>query len=188
MESTQKIGQDKYFLKILTFRSTFVQKSTFGNWTFAQFLSFEWRNGFQNRNVLEKLSGTGPFWKFWLFGQGQGFTWSKDFLFPPFFYLIFFFLQTVRTGPDFRVGPGQTGYWGWHHPWRHRTRRVCQRMARGSACNDEGARRRVWARDMTLVISVRSGGACQRVVAFLGLKFWGFADIGPLDLVVFSVF
>ena len=41
---------------------------------------------------------------------------------------------------------------------------------------------------MTLVISVRFGGACQRMVAFLGLKFWGFADIGPLDLVVFSVF
>ena len=29
MESTRKIGQDKYFLKILTFWSTFVQKSTF---------------------------------------------------------------------------------------------------------------------------------------------------------------
>ena len=62
-------------------------------------------------------------------------------------------------------------------------------MARGSACYDEGGRRRrVLAREMTLVIPVRSGGACQRVVAVLGLKFWGFADIGPLDLVVLSVF
>ena len=41
---------------------------------------------------------------------------------------------------------------------------------------------------MTLVISVRFGGACQRMVAFLGLKFWGFADLGPLYLVVWSVF
>ena len=86
MESTRKFGQDRYFLKILTFWSIFVQKSTFGNWTFTQFLSFEWRNGSQNRNVLEKLSGTGPFWKFWLFGQGQGSTKSKHFLSFFFFF------------------------------------------------------------------------------------------------------
>ena len=93
MESTRKIGQDRYFLKILTFWSIFVQKSTFGNWTFTQFLSFEWRNGSQNRNVLEKLSGTGPFWKFWLFGQGQGSTRSKHFL------SLFFFFFCRRFGP-----------------------------------------------------------------------------------------
>ena len=98
MESTQKIGQDRYFLKILTFWSTFVQKSTFGNWTFAQFLSFEWRNGSQNQNVLVKLSGTGPFWKFWLFGQGQGSTWSKHFLF-----LLFFLFKIFCS----RFGSGQ---------------------------------------------------------------------------------
>ena len=83
MESTRKIRQDRSFLKIFTFWSTF------GNWTFAQFLSFKLRNGSQNWNVLEKLSGTGPFWKFWLFGQGQGqgSTWSKHFLFIPFFFI-----------------------------------------------------------------------------------------------------
>ena len=118
MESTRKIGQDKYFLKILIFRSTFVQKSTFGNWTFAQFLSFEWRNGSQNRNVLEKLSGTGPFWKFWLFGQGQGSTWSKHFLFPSFlFNFFFFFFFYRRFGPgqvsrSVRVNPGRSGQMG----------------------------------------------------------------------------
>ena len=98
MESSQKIGQDRYVLKILTFGSIFVQKSTPENWTFAQFLSFEWRNGSQNRNVLEKLSGTGPFWKFWFFGQGQGSTWSKHFfsLSPLFF---FFFCRRFGPGP-----------------------------------------------------------------------------------------
>ena len=130
MESTRKIGQDRYFLKILTFWSTFVQKSTFGNWTFAQFLSFEWRNGSQNRNVLEKLSGIGPFWKFWLFGQGQGSTWSKHFLF-----LLFFLFKIFCSW----FGPGQVSRsvkpvsgrcvisdiivlevsGGWRHQWRH---------------------------------------------------------------------
>ena len=107
MEFTRKIGQDKYFLKILTFWSTFVQKSTFGNWTFTQFLSFEWRNGSQNRNVLEKLSGTSPFWKFWLFGQGQGSTWSKHF----FSLSTFFFFRRFEPGQVSRlvqVKPGQS--------------------------------------------------------------------------------
>ena len=99
MESTRKIGQDRYFLKILTFWSIFVQKSTFGNWTFTQFLNFEWRNRSQNRNVLEKLSGTGPFWKFWFFGQGQGSTWSKHFFSLSLLFFFFFFL--------WRFGPGQ---------------------------------------------------------------------------------
>ena len=116
MESTRKIGQDRYFLKFLTFWSTFVQKSTFGNWTFAQFLSFEWRNGSQNRNVLEKLSGIGPFWKFWLFGQGQGSTWSKHFLF-----LLFFLFKIFCS----RFGPGQVSRSvkpvsrRWRHQWCH---------------------------------------------------------------------
>ena len=104
MESTRKIGQDRYFLKILTFWSTFVQKSTFGNWTFAQFLSFEWRNGSQNRNVLVKLSGTGPFWKFWLFGQSQRSTWSKHFL----FLLFFFYLKFFAAGSDRVRFPGRS--------------------------------------------------------------------------------
>ena len=103
MESTRKIGQDRYFLKILTFWSIFVQKSIFGNWTFTQFLSFEWRNGSQNRNVLEKLSGTGPFWKFWLFGQGQRSTWSKHF----FLSLVFFFF--FWGGSDRVRFPGRSG-------------------------------------------------------------------------------
>ena len=41
---------------------------------------------------------------------------------------------------------------------------------------------------MTLVITVPSGGTWQRVVVFLGLKFWCFVDLGPLDLVVWSMF
>ena len=130
MESTRKIGQDRYFLKILTFWSIFVQKSTFGNWTFAQFLSFEWRNGFQNRNVLEKLSGTCPFWKFWLFSQGQGSTWSKHFFSLSHFF--FFFLRRFGPGQVSRSVRVKPGTWGWHHPWRHITTRVCQRMARGA--------------------------------------------------------
>ena len=69
---------------------------------FAQFPSFKWRNRSQNRNVLEKLSGTGHFWKFWLFGRSQSSTWSK------LFFFLIFFLQAVRTGSDFQVDPGQT--------------------------------------------------------------------------------
>ena len=125
MESTRKIRQDRSFLKIFTFWSTFVQKSTFGNWTFAQFLSFEWRNGSQNRNVLEKLSRTGLFWKFWLFGQGQGSTWSKHFF---FFHPFFFFFWGGSDRVRMRVGPGQTrsdlSGW-WRHGWRHCFGRVC---------------------------------------------------------------
>ena len=110
MESTRNIGQDRYFLKILTFWSRFVQKLIFlGIGNFAQFPSFKWRNGSQNRNVLEKLSGTGHFWKFWLFSQSQSSTWSKLFLFLFFLFNFFFFLQAVRTGSDFQVDPGQTG-------------------------------------------------------------------------------
>ena len=117
MESTRKIGQDRYFLKILTFWSTFVHKSTFGNWTFAQFLSFEWRNGSQNRNVLEKLSGTSPFWQFWLFGQGQGSTWLKHFLFLIYFIFFLFKIFCNRFGPgqvsrSVRVKPGRSGQTG----------------------------------------------------------------------------
>ena len=104
MESTRKIGQDRYFLKILTFWSIFVQKSTFGNRTFTQFLSFEWRNGSKNRNVLEKLSGTGPFWKFWLFGQGKGSTWSKHFFSLSLIFFFFFW-----GGSDRVRFPGRSG-------------------------------------------------------------------------------
>ena len=69
---------------------------------FAQFPNFKWRNGSQNWNVLEKLSGTDHFWKFWLFGQSQSYTWSKLFLFLLFF-LFKIFLQPVRTGSGFQV-------------------------------------------------------------------------------------
>ena len=174
MESTWKIGQDRYFLKILTFRSIFVQKSTFGNWTFAQFLSFEWRNGSQNRNVLEKLSGTSPFWNFWLFGQGQGSTWSKHFLFIPFFLFNFFFFFFCR-----RFGPGQVsrsvwvkpGSGGWRHPWRHaqRARASAWRVKRVKACEGSvSARDGAWkdAGDRRT-----SGGAWS---AWLGILTWNF--------------
>ena len=49
-------------------------------------------------------------------------------------------------------------------------------------------RRRVRARDMTLVISVRSGGAWKRVAHRLGPKFLCFVDRGTVDLLVLSVF
>ena len=119
-ECTRKIEWDRSVLKILTFWSTFAQKSTFfGNWMFAQFRSFEWRNGSQNRNVLEKLSGTGLFWKFWLSGQGQKSAWSK---------LFFFFWG----GSDWVRFPGRSGLnlekWvssRWRHPWRHSVEGTC---------------------------------------------------------------
>ena len=192
MESTRKIGQDRYFLKILAVWSIFVQKSTFGNWAFAQFLSFEWRNGSQNRNVLEKLSGTGPFWKFWLFGQGQGSTWSKHFLFPFFLFKFFFFFfwQAVRTGLGFQVGPGQTeSVWtngsdrsGW---WRHKDviARVYQRMACGSLERSAGACERMRTDGGTCfaeaVFVGASSGAWRRVDWRLGLKFLGLVNLRP---------
>ena len=105
----------------------------FENWTFAQFLNFEWRNGSQNRNVLEKLSGTSSFWKLWFSGQGQKSAWSKHFLFI-FLFLLFFFFFFRRFGPgqisgSVRVEPGQTGQqrmtssmtsqcWNVWHVWR----------------------------------------------------------------------
>ena len=269
MESTRKIGQDRYFLKILTFWSIFVQKSTFGNWTFTQFLSFEWRNGSQNRNVLEKLSGTGPFWKFWHFGQGQGSTWSKHF----FSLTLFFFFFFRRFGPDqvsrsVWVKPGRSGQTG--QPvveddvihdviplearvaralaptvWRVCTREIWWRCVGGHVSELDassawrvcvGAWRRVKRRWWLLTFwwrveargyaswpeifrSCRSkaaedpcrvsfvkfwtgshkfeglcrgvskdfGGAWQRVRPFLGLKFSGFVDRGPMDRVVASV-
>ena len=160
MESTQKIRQDRSFLKIFTFWSTFVQKSTFGIWTFAQFLRFEWRNGSQNWNVLEKLSGTGLFWKFWLFGLGQRFSWSKHFPFPLFFLLkIFFFCRRFRPGQVSRSVRVKSGSGGWRHPWRHaqrarvsawRVERVKAREGFASACDgawkDADDRRTFWWR------------------------------------------
>ena len=115
MESTRKIVQDRYFLKILTFWSRFVQKSIFlGIGQFAQFPSSKWRNGSQNQNVLEKLSGIGPFWKFWLFGQSQSSTRSKLFFF-------FFAGGSDRVKFPGRSGSNQ-GSRGWRHPWRHAQR------------------------------------------------------------------
>ena len=245
MEFTRKIGQDKYFLKILTFWSTFVQKSTFGNWTFAQFLSFEWRNGSQNQNVLEKLSGTGPFWKFWLFGQGQGSTWSKHFFFLSPFFFFFFWGGSDRVRFPGRFGSNwvslvKPGSGGWRHPWRHAQRervstwrvervkaRECSASARDGAWKDADDRRtfrwRVEVRDcaswpeifrsciskaaedpcrVSCVkfwtglhrfeglcggVSKDFGGAWQCVRPFLGLKFSGFVDRGPMDRVVASV-
>ena len=81
----------------------------FGIGQFAQFQSFKWRNGSQNQNVLKKLSGTGPFWKFWLFGQSQSSTLSKLFL---FFLFNFFFNRRFGPGQDEWVKPNrprQTG-------------------------------------------------------------------------------
>ena len=186
MESTRKIGQDKYFLKILTFRSTFVQKSTFGNWTFAQFLSFEWRNGSQNRNVLEKLSGIGPFWKFWLFGQGQESTWSKHFLFLflfSFFFSKFFFFAAGsdrvrfpgRSGSVWTNGSDRSGWW--RHGWRRCFGRVWHMCTCGTCV--------LWRLRYGACARVRvDGGACtmrrtlwRRVTAraaSFGLEIFGF--------------
>ena len=74
---------------------------------FAQFPSFKWRNGSQNRNVLKKLNGTGHFWKFWLFGQSQSSTWSK---------LFFFFFV---GGSDRVRFPGRSGSNRGNGGWRH---------------------------------------------------------------------
>jgi len=70
---------------------------------FAQFPSLEQRNGFQNWNVREKLSGTGPFGKFWLFGQSQRSTWSKLFL------LFIYFFRRFGPGRISRSVPVKPG-------------------------------------------------------------------------------
>ena len=185
MESTRKIGQDKYFLKILTFWSTFVQKSTFGNWTFAQFLSFEWRNGSQNRNVLEKLSGTGPFWKFWLFGQGQESTWSKHFLFLFLFFFLIFFCSRFGPGPVSRsVKPGRSGQMGQTVVDGDVMDDVtaldaCGTRARvARACSGAYgmARARAWElMEARVRCGERYGGAWQRVRHFWAWNFWVFS-------------
>ena len=138
-------------LKNFDIWSTFAQKSTFGNWTFAQFLSFERRNGSQNRNVLEKLNGTGPFWKFWLFSQGQRSTWSKYFLFFFFCFLVFFFCS--RFGPSQISRSVKQVSGGWRHQWRHsaeaRVARVARDLsvpARVSAWAHPGYYRSLWWR------------------------------------------
>ena len=107
-ECTWKIEQDRSILKILTFGQHLHKSQLFRNWTFAQFLSLEWRNGSQNRNVLEKLSGTGPFWNFWLFGHGQRSAWSKHFS-PLFFLFIIIIIIIIFLNFYFfrRFGPGQ---------------------------------------------------------------------------------
>ena len=172
MESTRKIRQDRSFLKIFTFWSTFVQKSTFGNWTFAQFLSFEWRNGSQNRNVLEKLSGTSPFWNFWLFGQGQGSTWSKHFLFIPFFLFNFFFFFFFSGGSDRVRFPGRSG---------------SNRVVEGDVIHDVMRRGHVPALGASSAWK-RVRGLYRRVTALeKTLKFSGLVDLRPLKTPVRSV-
>ena len=125
MESTPKIGQDKYFLKILTFWSTFVQKSTFGNWTFAQFL-------ISNEETGPKI---GMYSKNWV---GQVHFENFDFLvkvksplgqsifFFFFFFFCFFFFKFFAAGSDRVRFPGRSGSnqgsGGWRHPWRHAQR------------------------------------------------------------------
>ena len=85
-----------------------------------QFPSFKWRNGSQNWNVLEKLSGTSSFWKFWLFGQSH--PWSRPFPFcfcfcfcflfflfffcVLFYFILFFFCRLFESRSRWM---GQTG-------------------------------------------------------------------------------
>ena len=166
MESTRKIGQDRYFLKILTFWSIFVQKSTFGNWTFTQFLSFEWRNGSQNRNVLEKLSGTGPFWKFWLFGQGQGSIRSKHFL------SLFFFFFGRRFGPG-PVSRSVKSVSGGDVISDVIEQRACMRVARVSAWDEVAARVTVGIQRRTFWKRVAARGSS------FGPAIFGFCRSGP---------
>ena len=156
-----------------------------------QFLSFEWRNGSQNRNVLEKLSGTGPFWKFWLFGQGQESTWSKHFFFP--FFLNFFFLQAVRTGSgcgSVRVKPGQTLVGGdvMDDVTALDAYGTCAHVARVAralaptvwrVCTREIWWRHVGGPFVEAVNGGSSGGAWWRVAVILDLKFSSFVYLRP---------
>ena len=149
---------------------------------FAQFLSFEWRNGSQNRNVLEKLSKTSPFWKFWFSGQGQKSAWSKHFL-SLFLFLFFFFFFFRRFGRvkfpgrsglnlDKRVSSGWRHPWrhsagtcgtceGWRHPWRHRSR--------AAGASSGGPNRRVGLKAAPPNLLAARGGAC---LGFWALNFW----------------
>ena len=174
-ECTRKIVQDRSILKIWRLVNICTKVNFFENWTLAQFSSLEWRNGSQNRNVLEKLSGTGPFWNFWLFGHGQRSAWSKH-----FFY--FFLFQGVRI----RVKPGRSGSNldqrvssvgddVIHDVTLLRTHvaRVVRatRVARLHAWRKPGAWDLMEAR---VRWGEHSGGACRRVAALLIPKFLGF--------------
>ena len=100
-ECTWKTEQGRSFLKILTLVKIYAKVNILEIGAVAQFPSLKWRNGSQNQNVLKKSSKTGPFWKFWLFGQSQRSNLVKT----PFFTSFFFFLD-MRFGSGSKKGPG----------------------------------------------------------------------------------
>ena len=107
-----------------------------------------------------------------------------------FSFPFFFFFQAVRTGSPIRVGfkePGQAESGKWHH---HDVIELEGRVwAREPSWRRVGGpNRRVWAREMTLLITGPSGGAWQRVAHRLWPKFLGFVDRSTVDLLVLSVF
>ena len=121
---------------------------------------------------------------------------SKAYLVKTFFFSLsfffFFFLQAVRTGSGFQVGPGQTGSRRWRHPWRHGTECACQSLACDSAwtsCQRVRSYGCAWERvEFMLVIAGHSGWAWRCVHDLLSLKFSGFVDRGTLDRVAVYVF
>ena len=170
MESTRKIGQDKYFLKILTFWSTFVQKSTFGNWTFAQFLSFEWRNGSPKSECTRKIEWDRSILKILTFWSRSRVHLVKAF---SSFFFFFFFFNFFAAGSDRARFPGRSNRLvvddvisyvialevsgGWRHRWRH------------SAGGLGGAWQRVSLRRWTPMLPEARGGAWKLLWSW---NFW----------------
>ena len=191
-ECTRKIEQDRSILKILTF-DQHLQKSQlfFENWMFAQFSSLEWRNGSQNWNVLEKLSGTGPFWNFWFLI----FFFCSRYFFLPFFFLLFGPGQTCGSKPGRIWTKGQPVFdddvindvMERVSAWEAAS--ACERVR---AWGIHPARVSAWRKQrrvsLTETFAGTSGGAWRRVARRLGLEFRDFVDRGTLVLLVSSVF
>ena len=168
-ESMRKIEQDRSFLKILTFGQDLCKSQLLETEPFVQFPSLGWSNGFQNRNVLKKLSGTDQFWKFWLFGPSQSSNLVKAFFF--FFFFGVGSSDRVRwmgqTGSAWTNGSENSGEWCHHdiialegHVW-----------AREASWRRVGDSRRMWAHEWhwrSSDLLVVSGGRC------LGFLTWNF--------------
>ena len=165
----RKIRQDRPFLKILTFGPNLCKSQLSENWIICTISESRRKKRIPKSECMRKTELVRPFMKILTF-------WSKSKvrLVKAFFFSLFFF-----SGSSDQVRfPSRSGSnWVVEDDIIHDVIILgacvsAWRVAHGSTWNDEGGDcRRVWARDMTLVITGPSSGAWQRVVGFLTWNF-----------------
>ena len=102
MESTRKIGQDRYFLKILTFWVNICAKVNFWKLDIYAISELRMKKRVTKSECTRKIEWDRSVLKILTFWSRSRVHLVKAFFLPLFF-------EAVRTGSGFQVGPGQKG-------------------------------------------------------------------------------